>query len=342
MEIEQGSDQRNKDFSGTDFSGMNLRGVDFSGSNLSGANFWGAQLAGTDFINSNLTGAKFSNARFEGGVHHLYSSGYSANFNGADLNGCDLSGANVNSANFVNTNFGEALIQGASFDVCGFDAGDLSLVSELQGHGNLATSIILSEHFQDFNASLDEVDGTLDVSFTVNQPFYDYYQTFLDNYYTPDDELTLQFRTVDGLMPLTEKIQIQIPVDNETIPFDFSQTISLPTYLSGREIQLSQVSLAYGIRSAEIPTNTESPHPYFVDDGFGQELAGFDLYPDSERDIPSLEITQITSLALSDTEFSNLVANGQYEDVYGVVVEGSYTDASNLANAILHLKPAII
>ena len=61
-------------------------------------------------------------------------------------------------------------------------------MSELQGHGN-CYSIILSEHL-DFNASLDEVDGTLDVSFTVNQPFYDYYQTFLDNYYTPNDELT--------------------------------------------------------------------------------------------------------------------------------------------------------
>ena len=75
-----------------------------------------------------------------------------------------------------------------------------------------------------------------------------------------------------------------------------------------------------------------------MDDGFWQELAGLDLYPDFERDIPSLEITQITSLALSDTEFSNLVANGQYEDVYGVVVKGSYSDASNLANAIIHFE----
>ena len=142
-------------------------------------------------------------------------------------------------------------------------------------------------------------------------------------------------------MPLTAKIQIEIPVDNQTVPFDFSQTISLPTYLSGREIQLSYF-LRLRHKLAEIPTNIESPHPYFLDDGFGQELAGFDLYPDSERDIPSLEITQITSLALSDTEFSNLVAMDNMRMSMGLSLKAHILMRLTLRMPFFILKPAII
>ncbi|MCW8445499.1 pentapeptide repeat-containing protein [Fluoribacter gormanii] len=76
-------------FSGHDFSYLNLRGIQFRDADLRGANFNGACLASTDLSRALLSGAHFTDEQLRG-----------MQFNGANFDGVDLSANNLEGIDF--------------------------------------------------------------------------------------------------------------------------------------------------------------------------------------------------------------------------------------------------
>jgi hypothetical protein len=74
----------NEDWSGFDFSDIELSGAEFRNCNLSGCDFSETNLCGAVFANCNLTGARF----------------YDTYLGGSEIFGCDFTGSNINQAFF--------------------------------------------------------------------------------------------------------------------------------------------------------------------------------------------------------------------------------------------------
>ena len=102
-QVFSGSDLRNSNYSGRDFSGSSFVGVDFRGSNLSNVNFTGATFQGVDFRQTNLSGAIFAKSQIQGADFRTANAS-GACFIGANLTGNDFRGANLNRAVFTGAN----------------------------------------------------------------------------------------------------------------------------------------------------------------------------------------------------------------------------------------------
>ena len=340
--VEPLSDQSNKDFFGANLSGLdlhgvnfanaNLRGVDFTGSNLNGANFEGAALAGTDFVGADISNANFSSASFQGGVHNSYQAGYSANFRGANLTSTDFSGAYVESASFSDSNFEHAIISDSTFRYSGFDERHLHLV-EGEYQQNYGTSVVYRNILTSLSSS--KITTALLMCHSRLASHISILLILPEPYHLSPNDPYLTIKTTDNNLPITHKITIKIPLHSDPAPLEFSQTIELPKYLSGRNLQLTEVSVSDSIGSAQLSSGSNQ---YFVDDGFGRALDGFDLHPGSESGKPILEFSQFSETTLSESDFSYLIDQGHFEDLYGLNVVGSYSDESDISFGIIYFE----
>ncbi|MEQ9358024.1 pentapeptide repeat-containing protein [Coleofasciculus chthonoplastes] len=121
------------DWSGIDFSGVNLSNsnfseVDFSGANLSGANLSesslkGANLSGTDFSKANLRKADLGDKGYEYTGSWLERRYFNTNLTNSNLTGADLHGANLHEANLSGAEFyGANLIRANLSEIQAADA----------------------------------------------------------------------------------------------------------------------------------------------------------------------------------------------------------------------------
>jgi len=116
-----GSDFRNADYSGRDFSGSGFVGVDFRGANLSNVDFTGATFQGVDFRQANLNGAIFVKTQIQGadfrtanasGACFVHASLIGNDFRGARLNRAIFTGANRIGNNFGGVDLSTAVWKG--------------------------------------------------------------------------------------------------------------------------------------------------------------------------------------------------------------------------------------
>ena len=307
MEIEQGSDQRNKDFSGADFSGMALRGVDFSGSNLSGANFWGAIFADTNFFGADLSGANFSGARFEGGPSYGFAD-ISANFQQANLTGTIFSNEYPgnpghehihSSVNFLNSNFSDAQLNGAVFYRSSFDPEDLDISVHLYSY---AHSNILSDYIQNFAISAGPTNGNYTASFSISEDYFNHKERGdLTGSITLGDRLVFHFMDAEKELEFSAAHDLSNFTSNEPIAL----TGQLPGYFTGNEIWLHRVSIENPGEDPPVSSANGGMNPidtlpdWYVDQGFIAPLGTLDFFPNSESDaliLRSLRLVKQTSV----------------------------------------------
>jgi uncharacterized protein YjbI with pentapeptide repeats len=128
-----------RDFSGTDLSGIKLYGsklieIDLSGADFSNANLENAKLSDVDLNDANFSYANLRNTRIRGRVHkadfsHANLTGANlsyadlglanlshVNLTGANLKNTSLSGANLASANLTQAKLGRANLSGANLN----------------------------------------------------------------------------------------------------------------------------------------------------------------------------------------------------------------------------------
>ena len=326
MEIEPGSDQRNLDFSGFDFSGLDLTNVDFSGSNLTNANFSNTILSVTDFVGADLSGAVFSGASFEGGA--TFGSGYSANFRDANLDATNFDNCRIEGANFIGTNYQDAHSSNTTINWSSFNQSDLSLVSS--GMGNSSLSVVLSESLENFSVVMDESTGSFSVSFDYSDEFVEYLNT---DYRPSNAQMTLVATSNYQQFPVNVPINIVMPAllpDNH-----LNVTGILPDYFNSKEIYLSSVQLDWMHSSSNYHLD-----PLFqeISDGFGQSLGTSQLIPSDELNAPTLIIEEVELIKLSESELAHVVTEQNYPDVYGLTITGQYLDESEIGFAVIPIE----
>ena len=138
---------------GCDFSSADLSSADLGGTDCTNSTFFRAILAGTDFENANLSNCSFEKATI-----------YDADFTGADLSEAnlsyldltgmefsevDFSKANLVSADFSNSNLSNCCFIGANLNGARFDGADLT-------NSDFSNAILTSCRFQ--NADLSNVN----------------------------------------------------------------------------------------------------------------------------------------------------------------------------------------
>lgn len=99
-----------KNFSGTNLSGLNLKNMD-----LSGCDFTDADLSKVVFRKANLEGAVFKNAFMEG-VSLVKASAKKCNFSGAVLHKADMMSGIFTGCDFTDANMEKAILDSASFN----------------------------------------------------------------------------------------------------------------------------------------------------------------------------------------------------------------------------------
>lgn len=137
-------------FTGVNFSSLNLEGINFSNMNMPVSQFVSCILIGADFYNSNLNGADFSdanliNVNFEktnlAGANFSLAKLIRANFNGSDLTLVNFYVSNLNDSRLTNTimnctyflasKMDNTLFQGTKLEGAVFADVDLSTVKGL-------------------------------------------------------------------------------------------------------------------------------------------------------------------------------------------------------------------
>ncbi|MEQ8755808.1 MAG: pentapeptide repeat-containing protein [Coleofasciculus sp. G1-WW12-02] len=113
-----------RDFSGTDLSGIKLYGsklieIDLSGADFSNANLENARLSDVDLNDANFSYANLRNTRIRGRVHN-------ANFSHANLTGANLSYAKLGKANLSHVNLTGANLQNTSLSSANLQSANLT------------------------------------------------------------------------------------------------------------------------------------------------------------------------------------------------------------------------